>query len=92
MGYTFTQVFALVLSQLTWSLLTISMKNSGQSRGQTVFIYSTCGTLGVLLMDKLGGDLSVRDYTAPFLITLVQCAILTVVLIVLGFCTKSLHH
>ena len=71
MAYMFTMVFALVFSQLTWSLLTIAMKNSGQSRGQTVFIYSTCGTLGVLVMDKLGGDLSVHDSTVPFLITLV---------------------
>jgi hypothetical protein len=91
-SYCFTIVFSLCLSQLTWNLLTISMKNSGQSRGQTVFLYSTCGTLGVLVMDKLGGDLSINDPTAPFLVTLAQCAILTIVLLVLGFCKKSLHH
>ena len=92
LSYTLTIVFSLVLSQMTWNLLTAAMRHSGQSRGQTVFFYSTCGTLGVLIMDKIGGDLTQLNSAGPFLVNGVQFILLIIVLLVGGLCTKSLHH
>ena len=80
------------MKQLNWTLLSRGAKNSTESRGTTLFIVQSFGSLGSLFMDKVGGILSAKNPTLPYMVLLVMYAILTVALVVLGLCMKKLNY
>lgn len=78
--------------QVSFTLLSKSMENSTESRAVTFLIYSLFGSIGVLIMDKVGGMLSEKRDSLPFMLTLFAFGLLTVLLVVMGFCCKVLKH
>lgn len=91
-SFTLSIIFAILMKQLNWTLLSRGAKNSTESRGTTLFIVQSFGSLGSLFMDKVGGILSAKNPAAPYLILLLMYAILTVALVVFGFCMKKLNY
>jgi hypothetical protein len=91
-AFILTTLFSITMYQVSFTLLSKSMKNSTDSRAVTFLIYSLFGSVGVLTMDKFGGMLSEKQDTLPFLLTLFFFGLLTVLLVVMGFCCKVLKH
>jgi hypothetical protein len=82
----------LCYTQLVWTLISKAMVNSQNSRGTTYSLYQVTGTIGVMIYDKIGGDLSAKSDTAPFVITWVGFTALVLLVVILGYCTKSLKY
>lgn len=91
-AFIFTILFSITMYQVAFTLLSKSMENSTESRAVTFLIYSMFGSIGVLIMDKVGGMLSEKSDSLPFILTLGAFGLLTVLLGVMGFCCKVLKH
>lgn len=57
-------------------------------KGTTIGAYGLCGSLGILLIDELGGYLFKKNTVLPFIICLASVSIFTVVTIILAILKK----
>ena len=87
-SYTTLITFCLNSFQLNYSMLSKGLKDNFNSIGLTLGLYSLFGSIGVILVDKLGGDLFSTSKVLPFYITSGTYAFLIVIIIILALCKQ----
>ena len=87
-GFIILLIFTLNQFQLNYSLLSKGLKDSFNSIGLSVGAYSLFGSVGVILIDKLGGDLFEDDNLIPFFIAMGAYAFHSIIIICLALCRQ----
>ena len=87
-SYTTLITFCLDSFQLNYSMLSKGLKGNFNSIGLTLGLYSLFGSIGVILVDKLGGDLFSTSKVLPFYITSGTYAFMIFIIIILALCKQ----